>query len=170
MGDAIHVAQLRHRSPSAITFAPTAARRQPDCEGFREIFIGMLLCVPACEMTNVVSRERYGAIIVEVSSTEGPEQILPFRISIELVRVVERVPSLMPQIHHDLALIFEIIHLFLQRSEFRIRKVKRNTDHGLARRASPFVREIAGRPELRESLAAQLRIELVNEALDRRAF
>src|SRR5579863_9084378 len=46
-GDAIHIPQLCHRSPSPVAFTPRRTRSQPYGERFRKIFIGMLLGIPA---------------------------------------------------------------------------------------------------------------------------
>src|SRR5262249_575938 len=48
--------------------------------------------------------------------------------------------------------------------------VKRNADDRLAGRASPLVGKIAGRPELFQTLAIQLAMQLLHKALQRRAF
>ncbi len=54
VAEAIDVAQLLHRRPVLVLLAPVPARSQPDRECFREIFVGMLLRVPAGDMTNVI--------------------------------------------------------------------------------------------------------------------
>ena len=41
----------------------------------------------------------------------------------EALCVVERVPGFVSQVHHDLALVLEIVHLFFKGGELRIRKV-----------------------------------------------
>src|SRR5438477_136158 len=163
--DPIHVAQFGHRSPAAIPFAPRAARCKPYRKSFRKIFVRMFLRIPACEMAHVIPRERYRAVVIEVSSPERTEEVFPLRRAIELVSVIEGMTCFMTQVHHDLALVLEIVHLLLQRGQVGIRKIKRNSDHGFARRTSPFVCEIAGGTKLFQTLAMQLCVELVYEAV-----
>src|SRR5207248_11662910 len=58
----IHVSELAHRRPSFIAAPPRAARREPDRKRFGEVFVGMLLRIPAFDMTDVMPAEWYGTI------------------------------------------------------------------------------------------------------------
>ena len=64
----------------------------------------------------------------------------------------------------------EIVHLALESREPRVREVERDADDRLAVGASPLVGEVAHRAEVAHALALELAIELMDEALDRRAF
>src|SRR6266478_2032132 len=83
----------------------------------------------------------------------------------QLVRIGERVSRLMAQIHHDLSSVLQIMRLFLQLRQRRIRKIKRNPDNRLARRTSPLIRQVNSRTKFRQPLNLELAIELFDKAL-----
>src|SRR5436190_2683419 len=91
-------------------------------------------------------------------------------MDVEPVRVVERVTRLVAHVHHDLALVLEIVHRALELGELRIGQIEGDADHRLPVGTPPFVGQVADGLELLETLALQLAMELVYEALDRRAF
>src|ERR1700683_1043397 len=76
----------------------------------------------------------------------------------------------MTHVHHDLASVFEVVHIALQLCQVRVGQVKRNADDGLARGTSPFIGEITMRTELVDALGFQLAIELLNESFQRRTL
>jgi hypothetical protein len=80
------------------------------------------------------------------------------------------VSGFVPQVHHDLAFVLEVVHLALQAGESRVSEIEGDADHGLPVGTAPFVGEVADRAEVLETLALELAVELVHKALDRRAF
>ena len=76
----------------------------------------------------------------------------------------------MPQVHHDLAGILEIVHFFFKARQFGISQIKRYADDGFARGAAPLVREIAFRAKFFQPFAIEFAIKLLNKTLQRRAF
>ena len=73
---------------------------------------------------------------------------------------------LVPQVHHDLAIVLEVVQRALDRLEIRIGQVKGNSDDRFPIGTSPLVGEVAGGVEVLESLCLQLAIELVHVLLD----
>src|SRR6185437_2584122 len=130
----------------------------------------MLLCVPAFHVADELARKRHRPIQIAIRSPKRAEHFLPLWSLVERVGVIDRVPCLVTQIHHDLARIFEIVHLFFQSCQFGIGQIKRYSDHRLTGRTSPFVGEIAKRPELLQAFGFQLAVKLLHKALERRAF
>ena len=76
----------------------------------------------------------------------------------------------MTHVHHDLASVFQVVHIALKLCQVRVSQIERNADHGLARGASPLIGEITKRTEFVEALGFQFAIELLNEAFERRAL
>src|ERR1700760_4185833 len=76
----------------------------------------------------------------------------------------------MTHVHHDLASIFQVVHLALKLCKLRIGQIKRNPDDGLSRGASPFIGEITKRTELVDALGFQFAIQLLNESFERRTL
>ena len=168
--DAIHVEQLLHRAPALIPLAPVGARRQPDREGLGKVFVGMLLRVPAFHVAHELARERDGFVVVAVRPPERPKLIAPFFGLVQRVRVIESVTGLMAQVHHDLPRIFNVVHLRFEALQFGVGQVERDSDDGLHVRAAPFIGEIALGTEPMQPLGVQLVVELLDEALEGRAF
>ena len=168
--DAIDVLQLGQRAPAFVALSPLRARREPDRERFGEIFIRMLLRVPPGHVANELPRERNGTVIVAIGAAKRTEEIAPLSRLVELVGVVECVAGLMTHVHHDLASIFQVVHLALKLCQVRVGQIERNTDDGLARGTSPFIGEITERAEFVDALGFQFAIELLNESFERRTL
>jgi hypothetical protein len=98
------------------------------------------------------------------------EEIAPLVRLVQLVRVVEGVSRLVAQVEHDFARVLEVVHFLLEPGELGVGEVERDADDGLSRRASPFVRQVAERPELLEPLALELPVELLDKPFERRAL
>ena len=79
-------------------------------------------------------------------------------------------PGLVTHVHHDLARVFEVVHLALKLRQVRVGEIERNADDGLAGRASPFIGEITKRTELVDALGFQFAIKLLDESFERRAL
>src|SRR5438105_8098148 len=79
-------------------------------------------------------------------------------------------PRLVAQVHHDRALVLEIVHLALEPRELGIGQVERDADHRMTIGSSPLVGEVAHRAEFLQALALALAMELLHEPFDRRAF
>src|SRR5215471_856294 len=103
LSDAIHVVELLQGGPALVSLAPTRTGSKPDSESFGEIFIRMLLGVPAFYMTNEIAGKSDGPVVVAITAAIGTKDRPPFRSLIEAVGIVERVAGLMAQVHHDLA-------------------------------------------------------------------
>ena len=130
----------------------------------------MLLRIPPRHVANKFARERYGTVIVAIGAAKRPEQIAPLRQLMQLVRIIECVPGLMTQVHHDLASVFQIVHVALKPCQVRVRQIERNADDGLARRASPLIGQITKRAELVDALRFQFAIKLLHESFQRRTL
>src|ERR1700678_1758767 len=76
----------------------------------------------------------------------------------------------MTHVHHDLASVFEVVHIALKLCQVRVGQIERNADDGLARGTSPFIGEITKRTELVNALGFQFAIELLNESFQRRTL
>src|SRR2546425_11525760 len=85
-----------------------------------------------------------------------------------LFRSVEGVARLMTEIHHDLALIFDVVDRLLQRRELGVGEVEGDADDWLPVGAGPFVAEVAGGVEAAEPLRRQLAVELGDVLLEHR--
>jgi hypothetical protein len=166
----INIAQLPDGRPCFVSAPPIRARRQPHGERFGEVFVGMLLRVPTCDVPHVLAAERHGTVPIAIAAVVRAEQSPPFGSGVEPVCVIERMTGLVTQVHHDLALVFEIVHLALEPRQVRIGEVERNADHRLPIGAAPPVGEVTHRTRALESLAVQLAMELMDEALDRGTF
>src|SRR5262245_102160 len=103
----------------------------------------MFLRVPAGDVADVTTREGDRPIVLAVRSSERSEELAPIGRLVELVGVVEGVPRFMTKVHHDLALVFEMIHFLLELGELGVREIKRNGDDRLLGRAAPLAREVA---------------------------
>jgi len=73
----------------------------------------------------------------------------------------------MPQVHHDLAGVFEIIGLFLQLSQLSLRQVERNADDRLSRRTAPFVGKVDRGAKPQQVFSFQFAVELLDTRLER---
>src|SRR5581483_8234180 len=169
-GDAVHVLKLLECLPAFVLLPPARAGREPDGKSFGEVLVGVLLCVPAGNVAHEAAGEGHGTIVVAGGAAEGPKQLAPLRRLPELVGVVEGVTGFVTQVHHDLARVFQIVHLALELGKLGIREVKGNPDDRLAGGTSPLVGEVASGPELAQALALQLAVELVHESLERRGI
>ncbi len=168
--DALHVQQFFHRAPALVALAPLRAWSHPDGEGLGEILVGMLLRVPPFHVPDVLARERDRAVEVAIRTAEGAKQLAPFRSLEKLVCIIESVPRFVAHVHHDLAGIFQVIHLALQALEFGVGEIKGNANHRLLRGASPFVGEIALRAELLQAFALQFPVKLLDKTLNGRSL
>src|SRR6266699_3872091 len=72
-------------------------------------------------------------------SAKSSEQVTPFGRLVELVGVIERMARLVAEIHQDLALVLEIVHLLLEARQLAICQIKRDADDRLPRRTTPLV-------------------------------
>ena len=89
----------------------------------------MLLGIPACKVADIVAGERNRAIVFAIRSTKWPEQLLPFRIAIKLVGVINGVPRFVAQKHHHDVVVFDLAGLFFfDLGEAFVPKVKRDAD------------------------------------------
>src|SRR5439155_10335701 len=109
-------------------------------------------------------------IVLAVRPSKRSEELAPIGRLVELVGVVEGVPRFMTKIHHDLALVFEVIHLLLELGELGVRQVEGDRDDRLLRRTAPLAREVTLRLEPLDALVLELAIELPHEAFERRTF
>ena len=166
----IHVEQLLHRAPALISLPPVGAGCQPYREGLGEVFVGMLLRVPALHVPHELTREGNRLVAIAVRPPERSEALTPFLRFIKRVGVVESVAGLMPHVHHDLPRIFNIVHLRFKTLQFGIGEVKRDSDDRLHVRAAPLIRQVALRAESMEPLGVQLFVELKDKAFEGRAF
>src|SRR6266567_6088076 len=76
----------------------------------------------------------------------------------------------MTHVHHDFSRVFKVVHVALKLCQVGIGEIERNTNDGLAGRASPFIGEITKRTELVNALGFEFAIKLLNEAFERRTF
>src|SRR5580704_13496476 len=76
----------------------------------------------------------------------------------------------MTHVHHDLASVFQVVHIALQLCQVRVGQIEWNADEGLARGTSPFIGEITNRTELVDALGFQFAIQLLNESFERRTL
>ena len=166
----VHVAELLERAPSLVLLAPPRARGQPDREGLREVLVGMLLRVPARDVADELAGEGDRTIVVAVGAVVLAKDRAPLGGGIEDMGIVERMSSLVAQVHHDLALVLQVVHQLLEGGDLRAGQVKGDPDDRLAGRAAPLVGEIADGTEAPEALAVELTVELLDEPLDRRAL
>ena len=161
--------ELRHRAPPTILLPPTGARRHPHRERLSKVLIGMLLRIPTRQVAHVVFRKQHWAIVFAVRPAIWSKQLLPLWRAVQPVSVIESMPCFVAQIHHDFAIGLEIIVLSLNLAEVRSSKIKRNSNHRLARRASPFVSQVNSGPELHDPFLFQLPVKLLHEFFDLRA-
>ena len=76
----------------------------------------------------------------------------------------------MTHVHHDLARVFEVVHIALELGQAGVGQIKRNADDGLPGGTSPFIGEVTKRTELVDALGLQFAIELVDESFERRTL
>src|SRR5271168_64488 len=76
----------------------------------------------------------------------------------------------MTHVHHDLASVFQVVHIALKLGQVRVGQIERNADDGLARGTSPLIGEITKRTELVDALGLQFAIKLLNESFERRTL
>src|SRR5882724_9579997 len=74
----------------------------------------------------------------------------------------------MTEVHHDLALVLDVVDRLLQRRELGVGEVEGDADDRLPVGAGPFVAEVARRVEAAEPLRRQLSVELGDEFLEHR--
>src|SRR5271168_5324099 len=125
----------------------------------------MFLRIPAGQMADKVSREWNGPIVIAIGAAKRTKELFPFRGAMKFVGVVERVARLMPEIHHDLACVLEVIHLLLEMSQFCVRKVERNANYRLPGWTAPLIGQIAKRAELHQPFLFEFTIQLLHQAL-----
>ena len=75
---------------------------------------------------------------------------------------------LMTEVHHDLALILDVVDSLLKRRQLGVGEVEGDADDRLPVGAGPFVAEVAGRVEAAEPLRRQLAVELGDVLLEHR--
>src|SRR3954465_13798844 len=102
----------------------------------------MFLRIPSFHVTDESSRKRYGLVVFAIRFAKWTKQLVPFRRFIKLIRVIESVSRFMAHVHHDLAGVFQVIHLALQLLQFWIGKIKRDSDDWLFRGTSPLIAQI----------------------------
>jgi hypothetical protein len=71
------------------------------------------------------------------------------------------------EVHHDLPLVFEVVHLLLEPRELGVGEVEGDADDRLPGWAAPLVGEIAEGAELPESLPFELPVEPLDRAFER---
>ena len=76
----------------------------------------------------------------------------------------------MTHVHHDLAHVFEVVHIPLKLCQIRVGQIERNPNDGLARGTPPFIGEITLRSELADSLGFEFAIKLLNKSFERRTL
>ena len=76
----------------------------------------------------------------------------------------------MTHVHHDLACVFQVVHIALQLCQVRVDQIERNADDGLAGGTSPFIGEITRWTELVDALGFQFAIKLLHESFQRRTL
>src|SRR5438045_4839353 len=74
----------------------------------------------------------------------------------------------MTEVHHDLALVLDVVDRLLQRRELGVGEIEGDADDRLPVGAGPFVAEVAGRVEAAEPLRRQLAVELGDVLLEHR--
>jgi hypothetical protein len=127
----------------------------------------MLLRVPPGHVANKLPREGYGTVIIAICAAKRSEQIAPLSRFVKLIGVIECMPRLMTHVHHDLASVFEVVHIALKLCQLRIGQIERNADDGLAGGTSPFIGKITKRAEPVDALGVQFAIKLLNESFER---
>jgi len=70
---------------------------------------------------------------------------------------------LMTHVHHDLASVFQVVHIALKLCQVRGGQIERNADYGLARGTSPFIGEITKGTELVDALGLSFAVKLLHE-------
>ncbi len=130
----------------------------------------MLLRIPPGHVANKFARERDGTVVVAIGAPKRAKQIAPLSQLMQLVRVIECVSGLMTHVHHDLARVFQIVHVAFKPRQVRVGQIERNADDRLARRAAPLIGEITKRTELVDALRFQLAIKLLHESFQRRTL
>jgi len=115
----------------------------------------------------MIPGERNRAIMIAIRATKRTEQLFPLPGAVKLVGVIECVSGLMPEIHHDLAGVFEIIGFFLQLREFSLGQLARNADNRLSRRASPLVGKVDRGTKPLQVFPLQFAVQLLDEGLKR---
>ena len=130
----------------------------------------MLLRVPAGDMADVVLRERHEREVVAIGPAEGAEELVPLVAAKELIRVVEGVAGLVTHVHHDLALVLDVVDGVLEVRDARIAEVEGDADDGLLGRTAPFVGEVAARPKAAQPCRVEFPVKLADERRDRRAL
>ena len=101
---------------------------------------------------------------------ERGRKAAPLSRLVQLVGVVECVSGLMTHIHHDLARVFQVVHIALKLCQVRVGQIEGNADDGLAGGTSPFIGEIAQGAKFMDALGFQFTIKLLNESFERRAL
>jgi len=161
----LHVVQLLRGAPPFVPLLPARVRRQPHREGLGEVLVGVLLGVPARDVHHVPSAKGVRLVGVDVGLAVVAELLAPLLGLVELVGVVEGVPRLVPQVHHDVPLVLgSRAQRIFDLKQVGIGQVKRNPDDRHTRGAPPLVRQVALRPE-RQTLGLELFVELADEPL-----
>ncbi len=76
-------------------------------------------------------------------------------------------PGFVTHVHHNLASVFQVVHIALKLCEIRVGEIEGDADHGLARGTPPFIGEITMGTELVDALGFQFAIELLDESFER---
>jgi hypothetical protein len=96
--DVVDVLQLLEARPASIDLAPGRSGCEPHGKGLGEVFVGMLLRVPAGDVAHKLAREWARFILFQVRKHHVAEQRAPSFGFVQLVCVVERVARLVAQI------------------------------------------------------------------------
>lgn len=140
----IDIFEFAQSRPSRIALPPVRTGLEPDCEGFREVFVGMALRIPEAKMLHVILACRIGTIEARIMGRGAAEQFLPAAAALQPERVL----------HHVSGLVAENAHAFVARAAFhvddhlafephqaRMRKVERDCNTGRGVGAEPLVRQ-----------------------------
>src|SRR5215208_1213403 len=97
---AIYILEFSQGWPVRVSISPIALGCEPYGERFSEVFVRMLLRVPAEYVANEVVREWVSAITVAIWSRVWPERFPPIGSVVESVGVVECVTRFVAHVPH----------------------------------------------------------------------
>ncbi len=162
----LYVVELGKRGPSFISLSPVEIGREPYRERFGEIFIRVLLCIPAEYVADVVVWERVGLVSLAIRPWVWPESHSPVGTIVQTIRIIERVTCLVTKEPHRLLVGLDSLgEIILDALETRISEIERDADQRRSVRASPLIAEI-NRWMKPKPFCIQLRVKLVDHALD----
>ena len=160
----VDVLELLQSFPTLVLFAPIEIGREPDRDGFGEVFFGMALSVVALEVAHEAAAVGARAKAFGIFQRSRAKELLPAFVFFQKIGVIEHVAHLMAQKTQTpgLRAAFDFHHhFFFEFFEPRVREIKRNGDGGRSFGTEPFVAEITDRLE-RNLLGGQLRIEFLD--------